>query len=130
MSRRSILILPAVLTAVSLPVVPAFAGEDDGSGPAKLHTSTHACVAGHRVKAAVTGSDIDTVEFFVDGRRMKTVTRPAATGRWVFSMRCSRVSVGAHRARAVVSFTEEESAPQTLRFQITRVRQAAPRFTG
>ena len=46
-------------------------------------------------------------------------------------MKCRHLSVGAHRARAVVTFEEGSSpARQTLRFQITRARKVSPRFTG
>jgi hypothetical protein len=125
------LLLPAVLAALSLSVAPALAGEDDDSGSAALHASSHGCVAGKRAKAAVSGNNIASVAFYVDGKRVKTVTRPAATGRFVFSMRCARLSVGAHRARAVVTFTPGTSpARRTLRYQITRLQQSSPRFTG
>jgi hypothetical protein len=46
----------------------------------------------------------------------------------VFSMPCSELTVGAHRARAVVGFSGDTS--KTLRFQLTRVRSSSPRFTG
>jgi hypothetical protein len=129
-SRRS-LVLPVVLAALALPVAPALAGEDpDDSGSAKLHAS-QGCVLGNRAKVAVTGSNIDTVAFYVDGKRIKTVTTPTSTGRFVISMRCSRLSFGAHRGRAVVTFEAGSSpAKRTLRFQITRGRQSSPRFTG
>jgi hypothetical protein len=128
--RRS-LILPAALVALALPVSPALAGEDDGSSSATLHAS-QGCVSGHRVKATVTGNNIDTVAFYVDGKLVKKVSRPIGDGDgYVWSMRCSRLSVGAHRARAVVTFEEGSSpARRTLRFQITRSRQGSPRFTG
>jgi hypothetical protein len=126
-SRRSLFLLPAVLAAVSLPVSPALAGEDDD---ASLDVPRN-CVSDNRVKATVSGDDIDTVAFYVDGERVDRVTRPTVRGTFVFSMRCSRLSVGAHRARAVVNF-ESASSPeqQTLRFQITRAAQRSPRFTG
>jgi hypothetical protein len=124
--RRPMLFLPAVLTALALPVAPALAGEDDGSGPVRLHAS-QGCVSGDRAKATVSGDDIDSVKFFVDGKLVKTVTEATSRGTFVFSMRCARLSVGAHRARAVVS---ESGSNQTLRFQITRARQASPQFTG
>ena len=126
-SRRPLLLLPAVLAAIALPVSPAFAGEDDDADSATLRAS-QGCVTGDRSKATVTGDNIDTVAFFVDGKLAKTATRPAVTGRFVFSMKCSRLSVGAHRARAVASFEGGES--QTMRFQIARSAQASPRFTG
>jgi hypothetical protein len=125
--RRSLLLLPAMLAASALPVAPALAGEDDDS--ATLNAPSRACVAGHRVKATVSsGDDIDSVAFYVDGKRVMRVTEPANTGRYVFSMPCSRMSVGAHRARATVSFSSGDT--ETLRFQLTRARRASPRFTG
>ena len=124
------MLVPLVVAAISLPAAPALAGEDD-DGVAELHVSSQSCVSGHRVKAAVTGDSIDTVAYYVDGRLMKTVTQAAATGRYVFSMPCSRLTVGAHRARAVVRFAADTSpARTTLRFQITRTRSSSPRFTG
>jgi hypothetical protein len=124
--RRPMLFLPAVLVAMALPVAPALAGEDDGSGPVRLHES-QGCVSGDRAKATVTGDNIDSVKFFVDSKLVKTVTEATSRGTYVFSMRCARLSVGAHRARAVVS---ESGSNQTLRFQITRARQTSPQFTG
>ena len=129
MSPRSLLLLPAVLGAIALPAAPALAGENgDNSGSATLHASTGACVSGDQAKAWVTGDSIAKVAFFVDGNRVKTVTQPSAGGRYLLSMRCSRLSVGAHRARAVVSF--EGGSRKTLRFLITRSSRTSPRFTG
>jgi hypothetical protein len=123
-----------MLTVLALPVAPALAGEDDDSGgdsgSATLNVARD-CVSAHSAKATVTGDGIDSVAFFVDGKRIKTATRPAATGRFVFSMRCSRLGVGAHAARAVVTFESGSSpATQSLRFQITRSRSGSARFTG
>jgi hypothetical protein len=132
MSLRSLLLLPAVLAALALPVAPAFAGEDGGddSGSATLHAS-QGCVSGPRTKVSVSGRNIDRVAFYVDGRLIKRVTQPNGAGRFALTMKCSRLSVGAHRASAVVSFTEGTSpARQTLRFQITRAAQVSPRHTG
>jgi hypothetical protein len=147
--RRPLLLLPALLAALALPVAPALAGEDDGTPPpapvpapapspapvpvvgaAKLHVSL-GCVSHTRAKAVVTGTNIDTVAFYVDGKRQKTVSSPTSSGRYVFTMSCSRLSVGAHTARAVATFQAGTSPEQqTLRFQITRARQASARFTG
>jgi hypothetical protein len=149
--RRSLLLLSLALAATALPATSALAGEDDPVpappppalpapvpvpvppaivGSATLHEPQD-CVSGRRVKATVSGDAIATVAFFVDGRLMRTVTRPAVTGRFVFSMRCSRVGVGAHRARAAVTFRAGASpARESLRFQITRSRRQSPQFTG
>ena len=128
MSRRSLLFLPVLLGAIALPGAPAFAGEeDDDSGSGRLHVG-QGCVSDARAKAWVTGDGVARVAFFVDGDRVKTVAQPNAAGRFAFSMNCSRLSVGAHRASAVV--TSSEGSRKTLRFQITRAAQVSPRFTG
>lgn len=64
----------------------------------------------------------------LDGDQVKTDDSPDSEGRYTLNIRCSHLSAGAHRGRAVVSF--EEAASRTLRFQITRSRQTSPRFTG
>jgi hypothetical protein len=149
MSRRNILLLPAVLAAITIPVAPAFGGEDDGDDQSNTPTapadpnapitpasaslrSSQGCMSGSHAKAVVTGEPIESVAFFVDGKRVKTVTSPDSASRFTFSMRCANLRVGAHRGRAVVTF-ESGAAPasRTLRFQITRrTAQRSPRFTG
>jgi hypothetical protein len=129
MPRRSLL-LPTVLVALMLPVAPALAGEDDDSPSADLRVA-HGCVSGERAKVVVTGNDIDGVGLYIDGEHIRTLTRPDADGRYTFSMKCARLSVGAHTARAVVWFADGSSpASQSLRFQLTRSRRGAPRFAG
>jgi hypothetical protein len=131
MSRGPLLVLPAVLAALALPVAPALAGEDDDDSPSATLRASQGCVAGDRATASVTGDDIDTVAYFLDGNHVKTVTQPNAQGRFSISMACAHLRVGAHRARAVVTFEAGSSpASQTLRFQITRSRQGSPRFAG
>jgi hypothetical protein len=129
MSRRSLL-LPMLLAALALQAAPALAGEDDDSPSATLRAS-QGCVSGDRTTAVVTGDKIDSVGIYVDGDHIRTLTRPDSDGRFSFTMKCSRLSVGAHRARAVVWFAEGSSpASQSLRFQITRSRRGSPRFAG
>ena len=131
MLRRSLLTLPFLLGAIALPAAPALAGEDEDDAPSATLRATQGCVSGDRATADVTGDEINAVAFFVDGDRLRTVRTPDARGRFRISMDCSELSLGAHRASAVVQFTEGSSpARQTLRFQITRVRQGSPRFTG
>jgi hypothetical protein len=163
MSRRNILLLPAVLAAIAVSAAPAFAGEDDGddqnntptapaptapadpnapAAPAEPNApatpasarlrSSQGCLSGSHAKAFVTGSPIESVTFFVDGKRVKTVTRPDSASHFSLSMSCAHLSAGAHRGRAVVAFASGASpASKTLRFQITRrAAQQSPRFTG
>ena len=149
MSRRNVLLLPAIVAAIAIPVAPAFGGEDDGEDQSNTPTapadpngsatpasaslrSSQGCLSGSRAKAVVTGEPIKSVAFFLDGRRVKTVTRPDSASRFTFSMRCAHLRVGAHRGRAVVTFESGATpASRTLRFQVTRrPAQRSPRFTG
>ena len=131
MSRRSVLVLPAVLAAIVLPVAPALAGEDGDDAPSATLHATQGCVSGDHATAAVTGVGIDQVAFFLDGNHVTTVTRANARGRFSMTVTCAHLRLGAHRARAVVTFEAGASpARQSLRFQITRSRRAAPRFAG
>ena len=131
MPRRSLLLLPILATAIGLPAAPALAGEDDDDSPSATLRATQGCVSGDRAVADVTGDEIDAVAFFVDGDHLRTLRAPDARGRFRIAMDCGELSVGAHRASAVVRFAEGNSpARETLRFQITRVRQGSPRFTG
>ena len=128
MFRRPLVLLPALIAGLALPVAPALAGEEDsGAGEPALH-QVRDCLVNNRAKVTVTGDDIASVAYYVGGKLRKTVTRPTSNGTYVFSMRCRRLSVGTHRARAVVSDTS--GASTTLRFTITRAAQASPRFTG
>lgn len=128
MIRRPLLGLTAALAALSLCVTPAFAGEDDDD--ATLNAS-QGCVHSTHARVAVSGGDIASVTFYLDGHRVRTVSEPDAEGRYAVSMACSRLRAGAHRGRALVAFDENaDSASKTLRFQITRPRRASARFTG
>jgi hypothetical protein len=146
MSRRPLLLLPALLAALALPVAPALAGEDPdtpppatapdpgvtpvpGGAPSAGTATLRAqnCVTRTRAKTTVTGQMIASVVFFVDGHRRDT----DSNGSFSFTMPCAHLSVGAHRAKAVVSFEQgATTASQTLRFQITRSLQGTARFAG
>lgn len=147
MSRRSLLLPPAVIAALALSAAPALAGEDPEptpapapappvpapaapaptTGTATLHV-THGCVSGGRARANVTGTAIASVSYYVDGKRVARVTSPSSSGRFAFSMACSRLSYGAHRARVSVAYVVGTST--TRRFQITRKGRSSARFTG
>jgi hypothetical protein len=100
------------------------------TGSAKLRTS-QGCMAGNRAKASVSGSRIESVAFFVDGKQVKTLNTPNAGGSYTLTMSCARLTFGTHRARAAVTFQTGASPHQrTLVFQITRTRPARPQFAG
>jgi len=154
MFRRALLFMTIALAVPALAVAPAFAGEDPPPQPvpipvpvpvptpvptpvpvpstpvatptATLHVS-RGCAVSDRAKASVTGTSIASVSFFVDGRRLAT-RLTSDNGAFSFSMSCSRLSFGAHRARAVATF--ERGAHKTLAFRIVRPRPVRPQFTG
>jgi hypothetical protein len=153
MFRRSLLLMTMALAALALAVTPAFAGEDPDDpaasppatqpsptqpapaplalhGSAKLRTS-QGCLAENRAQASVSGRQIESVAFFVDGRKARTVFAPDESGRFTFTMSCSRLGFGTHRARAAVAFKRGVSpTSRTLVFQITRSRPVRPQFAG
>jgi hypothetical protein len=141
------------LAALAVAVTPALAGEDPDDpaasppatqpaptqpapvppalhGSAKLRTS-QGCLAENRAQASVNGSQIESVAFFVDGRKVRTVFAPDESGRFTFTMNCSHLGFGTHRARAAVAFKSGVSpTSRTLVFQITRTRAVRPQFAG
>jgi hypothetical protein len=148
MFRRALLLMTMALAALALAATPAFAGEDPDDpaasppatqpapappvlhGSAKLRTS-QGCLAENRAQASVSGRQIESVEFFVDGRKARTVFAPDESGRFTFTMSCSRLGFGTHRARAAVAFKRGVSpTSRTLVFQITRSRPVRPQFAG
>jgi hypothetical protein len=153
MFRRALLLTTMALAALALAVTPAFAGEDPDDpaasppatqpsptqpapaplalhGSAKLRTS-QGCLAENRAHASVSGRQIESVAFFVDGRKARTVFAPDESGRFTFTMSCSRLGFGTHRARAAVAFKRGVSpTSRTLVFQITRSRPVRPQFAG
>jgi hypothetical protein len=100
------------------------------TGSAKLRTS-QGCLAGNRAKASVSGSRIESVAFFVDGKKVKTLNTPNSGGSYALTMSCRQLTFGTHRARAAVTFQTGASPHQrTLVFQITRTRPVRPQFAG
>jgi hypothetical protein len=152
MFRRALLLMTMALAASALAVTPALAGEDPDDpassppatqpaptqpspapalhGSAKLRTS-QGCLAENRAQASVNGTQIESVAFFVDGSKVRTVFAPDESGRFTFTMSCSRLRFGTHRARATVAFKSGVSpSSRTLVFQITRSRPVRPQFAG
>ena len=81
-------------------------------------------------KARVAGRSIASVTFFVDGRRVKRVSRGGA---FTLKVKPKRYGLGRHKIVAVVRFTAE-SGTKSRRLPLTFRRCAqgavAPRFTG
>ena len=155
MFRPAMTLATLALAVSAVAVSPAFAGEEPDptsppaaqpapapaptptpadpvvlTGSAKLRTS-QGCMAGNHAKASVSGSRIESVAFFVDGKKVKTLNTPNSGGSYTLTMSCAQLTFGTHRARAAVTF-ETGASPQqrTLVFQITRTRPVRPQFAG
>jgi hypothetical protein len=148
MLRRALTLATTALALSALAVPAAFAGEDPDPtsppaaqptptpapvaliGSARLHTS-QGCMAANRTKASVSGSQIESVAFFVDGKKVKTVSTPNSGDSYTLTMSCGHLGFGTHRARAAVTFeTGVSPHHRTLVFQITRTRPVRPQFAG
>jgi hypothetical protein len=102
-------------------------------GSARLRGPT-GCPTTSAVAATVTGRRIVKVTFYVDGRRVKTLTKANASGgRWVLPMNVKRFAFGTHRVQARIQFARSsQTASRTLRLSFNRCRPAIvrPKFTG
>lgn len=101
------------------------------SGRARLSRPS-GCIIGHKVAASVRGKGIARVTFWVDGRRIASVTR-ARQGRYRLVLDTLKVKPGSHRITARVRFKASAATrPKTLRARFLRCRAAAvsPSFTG
>jgi hypothetical protein len=102
------------------------------AGTAKLSGPT-GCPTTNAVAATVTGKRIVKVTFYVDGRKVKTVNKPNAKGRWSLALNMRSIAYGTHRVRARVQFAKSSGTqPKTLRLSFNRCHAAGarPQFTG
>jgi hypothetical protein len=101
-------------------------------GSAKL-SGPSGCPTTSAVAASVSGRRIVKVTFYVDGKKVKTLTEPNRNGRWVLPMNVKRFAFGTHRVRVVVQFAKSsQTKAKTLRLSFNRCRPAVvrPQFTG
>jgi hypothetical protein len=102
-------------------------------GSARLSGPT-GCPTTSAVAATVTGRRIAKVTFFVDNKKVKTLTHSNASGgRWVLPMNVRRFAFGTHRVRVTVQFaSDSQTRARTLRLSFNRCRPAivTPKFTG
>ena len=83
--------------------------------------------------ASVTGKRIAKVVFYLDGKKVKTVRRPDAKGRWSLRLVPNRLPYGSHKLVVKVTFVANtKTKPKTLKLSFTRCRAAIlkPKFTG
>jgi hypothetical protein len=88
---------------------------------------------GCRVKMAsvsVRGREIRSVTFYLDGHKLRTVTR-ADPGRYLMRIDVRKLSHGVHIVRMVVAFKpKSKTKPKTLRAVVARCPAPRPVFTG
>jgi hypothetical protein len=122
---------PVVVTATAPKIQVSPARVKPGS--AKL-SGPSGCPTTSAVAATVTGRRIVKVTFYVDGKKVKTLTKANKSGgRWVLPLNVRRLAFGAHRVQAKIQFAaSSHTKPKTLRFSFDRCHAAAarPKFTG
>jgi hypothetical protein len=107
------------------------AGERIVPGSARLLAPT-GCVA-RAFNARVSGQNVAKVVFKLDGKKIKTLTKPNAGTRFQVRVNPAKLKIGVHRILATVNFTAAtKKKAQTFRisFQRCAKKLAAPRFTG
>jgi hypothetical protein len=81
----------------------------------------------------VRGREIRRVVFMLDGRRVRTLTKPNSGQRYALPVNPARLRRGVHRVTATTTFTTASNTrPRTLRvvFQRCSRRAVSPQFTG
>jgi hypothetical protein len=77
----------------------------------------------------VTGSNIKSVSYSLDGRHVGTATKRDPSGRYVITLKTGGLSLKIHRAVAVVTFRSGKT--KTLHASIQRCQPPKiPLFTG
>jgi len=100
-------------------------------GSARLVAPT-GCVA-RAFNARVSGQNVARVVFTLDGKKIKTLTKPNAGVRFQVRVNPAKMKIGVHRILATVNFAAAtKTSPQTFRisFQRCAKKLVAPRFTG
>jgi hypothetical protein len=101
-------------------------------GSARL-SGPSGCPTTAAVAATVSGRRIVKVTFYVDGRKVKTLTEANRNGKWVLPMNVKRFAFGTHRVRVTVQFAKSsQTKARTLRLSFNRCHPAVvkPQFTG
>jgi hypothetical protein len=101
-------------------------------GSAVLH-GPKGCPDTNAVAATVTGKRIAKVTFYVDNKKVKTLTKPNKGGGWSLSVNMRKIAYGGHRVVAKVEFTKSSGTKaKTLRLSFNRcgANNVRPQFTG
>ncbi len=102
------------------------------SGRARL-TGTVGCAASRYAKASVTGTNIKQVTFYVNGRKVKTLTKANSGKNFQVRFLTKSLKYGTYKVRVAVRF-KANAVPQSrtlnLQFNRCRPRVIKPTFTG
>jgi hypothetical protein len=102
------------------------------SGRATLRGRT-GCINGSGFPATVRGVSIQRAVFSLDGKVVKTVTRPKNNSTVTYRVNVTKLSIGRHRITVKVTFlagSGTKSKTLRLSFQRCAKRLVAPQFTG
>jgi hypothetical protein len=88
------------------------------------------CVA-PTARTYIEGRQIASATFYLDGHKMKTLTKPDRSRRFGITVSTSKLTFGVHRVKVRVVFKAgSETKPETMRILIFRCRPPRPTFTG
>ena len=107
---------------------------NQAEGSAKLRGPS-GCLLRPTQKVYVTGKQIRSVRFLLDGKTLRTVTKRDKAGRYAVTITRSKMTPGTHRVHAVVTFTTASKTKQrTLQLRFSRCGEVKPSrargFTG
>ena len=101
--------------------------------PAHGAASAHGpreCVVGN-ARVYVTGRQIKSVTFYLDGPKVKTLKRPDKKGRYLININAGDLGFRMHRVRIVVVFVpSSKTRPKTMHIVVARCPPPRPVFTG
>jgi hypothetical protein len=107
------------------------AGSSGSPASANIHGPSGCATKNFNV--TVTGKRIRRVTFFLNGKRIKTLTKPNAGAAYSLPVRPGTLKRGTHHVTATTTFTRASGArPRTLKVTFLRCQRAAtsPQFTG
>jgi hypothetical protein len=98
-------------------------------GTAFAHGPSECVVSNARVY--VTGRQIKSVTFYLDGPHVKTLKRADKKGRYLINIDAVKLGFGVHRVRIVVVFLpSSKTKSKTMHVLVARCRPPRPAFTG
>jgi hypothetical protein len=116
---------PAAVVSQATVVAPAkvVSGVATPHGPLECVAST--------ARVYIEGRQIASATFYLDGHKMKTLTKADRTRRFGITVSTSKLTFGVHRVKVQVVFkADSETKPETMRVLIFRCRPPRPSFTG